>query len=115
MDFGPYEGWSEEALAGNSSRGDAPTQRLQLPGVESEADVEARAQAFFSDLESASETTLVVGHGRMLRILIATCVLGVAADTSGRLRMRNCQPAIVEPGIRPLLLGFNLAIDAART
>lgn len=67
-----------------------------------------RRDGLFADLGDAPGTTLVVGHGRMLRILIATCVLGVPVGVSGRLRMRNCRPAIVEPGRTPLLLGFNL-------
>jgi len=74
--------------------------------------VEARARAFFADLADLSGTTLVVGHGRMLRILIATCVLGVPASVSRRMRMRNCRPAIVEPGRDPLLLGFNVGAAA---
>ena len=59
-------------------------------------------------LAVAAGMTLVVGPGRMLRILIATCVLRVPAAVAGSLRMRNCRPAIVEPGRVPLLLGFNL-------
>ena len=44
----------------------------------------------------------------MLQILIAACVLRVPAGVSASLRMRNCCPAIVEPGRVPLLLAFNL-------
>lgn len=108
MDFGPYEGWSEAALEADPVAVTRRRDGAQLDGVETEAAVEARARAFLADLGDAPGTTLVVGHGRMLRILIATCVLGVPAGVSGRLRMRNCRPAIVEPGRMPLLLGFNL-------
>jgi len=110
MDFGPYEGWSESELEADAVAVTRRRDGAELAGVETESAVEARARTFFADLAGLPGTTLVVGHGRMLRILIATCVLGVSADVSGRLRMRNCQPAIIEPGERPLLLGFNLAI-----
>ena len=52
-----------------------------------------------------------------LRILIATAILGQPAAVAERLRMRNCRPAIVEPGSRPLLLGFNVGppMDEAPT
>jgi broad specificity phosphatase PhoE len=111
MDFGPYEGWSEAALEADPVAVTRRRDGAELAGVESEASVEARARSFFADLGDAPGTTLVVGHGRMLRIMIATCVLEVPAKTSGRLRMRNCRPAIIEPGRRPLLLGFNLNLD----
>jgi len=109
MDFGPYEGMSEAELEADPVA--AVTRRrdgAQLPGVETEAAVEARARAFYADIADLPGTSLVVGHGRMLRILIATCVLRVPAAVAGSLRMRNCRPAIVEPGRVPLLLAFNL-------
>ncbi len=108
MDFGPYEGWSEAALEADPVAVTRRRDGAQLPGIETEASVEARARSFFADLAETTGTTLVVGHGRMLRILIAACVLGVPASVSANLRMRNCRPAIVEPGRLPLLLGFNL-------
>ena len=108
MDFGPYEGMSEADLEADPVAVTRRRDGAQLPGVETEAAVEARARAFYADIAELPGTTLVVGHGRMLRILIATCVLRVRAAVSGSLRMRNCRPAIVEPGRAPLLLGFNL-------
>jgi broad specificity phosphatase PhoE len=108
MDFGPYEGMSEADLEADPVAVTRRRDGAQLPGVETEAAVEARARAFYADIAELPGTTLVVGHGRMLRILIATCVLRVRAAVSGSLRMRNCRPAIVEPGRVPLLLGFNL-------
>ncbi len=108
MDFGPYEGWSEAELAADEVAATRRREGAQLPGIETESSVEARARSFFADVADSAGTTLVVGHGRMLRILIATCVLGVPAGVSGSLRMRNCRPAIIEPGRVPLLLAFNL-------
>jgi len=113
MDFGPYEGWSDAALDADPVAVTRRRDGAQLPGIETETSVEARARSFFADLTDEGGTTLVVGHGRMLRILIATCVLGVPAGVSAHLRMRNCRPALVEPGRVPLLLGFNL--DGSRT
>ena len=117
MDFGPYEGWSEERLAGDPVAATRRRDGAEIPGVETEASVEARARAFLADLSDLSGTTLVIGHGRMLRILIATVVLGMPPSLSRCMRMRNCRPAIVEPGLRPLLLGFNVGPpgDEART
>ena len=42
----------------------------------------------------------------MLRILIAI-ELGLPATFARSLRMRNCRPAILEPGRTPLLLALN--------
>ena len=114
MDFGPYEGWSEADLEADPLAVTRRRDGAQLPGVETEASVEARARAFFTELGDLPGTTLVVGHGRMLRILIATCVLGVPAGVSANMRMRNCSPAIVEPGRVPLLLAFNVAESRGR-
>jgi broad specificity phosphatase PhoE len=108
MDFGPYEGWSEADLEADPVAVTRRRDGATLAGVETEAAVEARARAFFAEMTDLPGTTLLVGHGRMLRILIATCVLGIPAETASRLRMRNCRPAIVEPGRCPLLLAFNL-------
>lgn len=112
MDFGPYEGWDEAALETDPVAVTRRRDGAQLEGVETEASVEARARAFFDDLGDAPGNTLVVGHGRMFRILVACCVLGVPASVAGRLRMRNCWPAIVEPGRTPLLLALNLEMAA---
>jgi broad specificity phosphatase PhoE len=112
MDFGPYEGWSEADLEADPIAVRRRRDEVEIPGVETEASVTARARSFMADLGDLAGNTLVVGHGRMLRILIATAVLGLPAEVSHRLRMRNCRPAIVEPGRRPLLLGFNVGDPA---
>lgn len=111
MDFGPYEGWSEAELEEDPVAATRRRDGAQLPGVETEASVEARARAFLAGLLDLSGSTLVVGHGRMLRILLAA-VLELPAATSQRMRMRSCRPAIVEPGPQPLLLGFNVGRPA---
>jgi broad specificity phosphatase PhoE len=108
MDFGPYEGWSAAQLEADLMAATRRRDGAQLPGVESEAEVETRGRSFLESLGDVDGTVLVVGHGRMLRILIASAILGQPASVAGRLRMRNCRPAIVEPGRRPLLLGFNV-------
>jgi broad specificity phosphatase PhoE len=108
MDFGPYEGWSEHELEADPVAVTRRRDEVEIPGIETDASVEARCRSFLADLADLSGTTLVVGHGRTLRILIATVVLGMPPIASHRLRMRNCRPAIVEPGARPLLLGFNV-------
>jgi broad specificity phosphatase PhoE len=112
MDLGPYEGWTEAELEADPVAATLRRDGAQLPGVEAEASVEARARSFLAGLRDLPGTTLVVGHGRMLRILMAAAVLDLPADTSQRMRMRNCRPAIVEPGPHPLLLGFNVGRPA---
>lgn len=106
MDFGPYEGWSESQLEADPLAATRRRDGAQIPGVESEGDVAARARSFLDSLGDAGGTTLVVGHGRMLRILMATA-LGLPPSFSRTIRMRNCRPAVLEPGPRPLLLALN--------
>ena len=103
--FGPLEGWTSEAIAADEA---AMAWRLggDYPGAETNAQVDARARAVWAELP-VHGTTLVVSHGRFLRSLIAACVLELGLATSTRMRMRNCRPAIVEPGREPLLLAFN--------
>ena len=113
MDFGPYEGWSDTDLEADPLAVTRRRDGAELPGIETEASVEERARSFLADLADLSGTTLVVGHGRMLRILISTAILGLPSAASARMRMRNCRPAIVEPGPRPLLLGFNVGPPSA--
>ncbi len=106
LDFGPYEGWSEARLEADPVAATRRRHGGQLPGVEAEDDVAERARSFLAAHEDTEGATLVVGHGRMLRILIATA-LGLAPSFARSLRMRNCRPAILEPGRMPLLLALN--------
>jgi probable phosphoglycerate mutase len=105
MDFGPYEGWSETQLDADPIAATRRREGAQIPGVEAEEEVAERARTFVASLD-ADGTTLVVGHGRMLRILIAVA-LGLPPSFARSLRMRHCRPAILEPGPRPLLLALN--------
>ena len=117
MDFGPYEGWTDAELEADPVAVTRRRDGAELVGMESEASVGERVQAFYDEISGLPGRTLVVGHGRTLRILIATCVLGVPASVAANLRMRNCRPAMVEPGSPSLLLGFNMGppgIDFAR-
>ena len=106
MDFGPYEGWSESELEGDPLAVTRRRDGAQLPGVEPEDAVAERMRSFLASLGDTGGTTLVVGHGRALRILIATA-LGLPTTFAQSLRMRNCRPAVLEPGTRPLLLALN--------
>ncbi len=106
MDFGPYEGWSETQLEADPPAVARRRDGAQLHGVEPEEDVAERARLFLASLDGATGTTLVVGHGRMLRVLIAA-TLGLPPTFARSLRMRNCRPAVLEPGRTPLLLALN--------
>jgi broad specificity phosphatase PhoE len=106
MDFGPYEGWSEAQLEADPVAASRRRDGAQIPGVESDEEVAERARSFLASFGNAEGSTLVVGHGRMLRIVIATA-LGLPPSFAQSLRMRNCRPAVLEPGPKPLLLAFN--------
>lgn len=106
MDFGPYEGWSEAELEADPLAATRRRDGAQLPGIEPTDDVVARARSFLASLAGQGGNTLVVGHGRMLRLLLAAA-MGLPASFAESVRMRNCRPAILEPGSRPLLLALN--------
>jgi probable phosphoglycerate mutase len=106
MGFGPYEGWSEADLAADPLASTMRRDGAELPGVEREDEVAERTRSFLASLADADGTTLVVGHGRALRILMAMA-LGLPPSFSRSLRVRNCRPAVLEPGARPLLLALN--------
>ena len=105
-DMGPFEGWTDERLladpAGAALRGD----RGEAPGVEPESAIAARTGQFLSSMEPFEGTVLIVGHGRTLRVILAQA-LRLPPSLARRMRMRNCRPAIIEPGPRPLLLALN--------
>jgi len=107
VDFGPLEGRTAEELAADPGavawRAGAP-----YPGVETGEQVESRARAAWADLP-VEGTTFLVAHGRFLRNLIGICVLDLPAGAAAadRMRMRNCRPAVVEPGRVPLILSLN--------
>lgn len=106
MDFGPYEGWSEAELEADPVAATRRRDGAQLPGMEPTAEVVERARSFLASLDGMGGNTLVVGHGRMLRILLAS-VLDLPASFADSLRMRHCRPAVLEPGKKPLLLALN--------
>ena len=61
----------------------------QIPGVEPDEEVAERARSFLASLDGASGATLVVGHGRMLRILIATeAMVGADGAAANPTRLR---------------------------
>lgn len=107
VDFGPFEGWTVEQLEADPVAATRRRDGAQLEGIEPDDAVADRARAVIHSLDPGG-TVLVVGHGRMLRVLIATA-LGLPPSFARRLRMRNCSPAILELGAEPLLLALNAA------
>ena len=112
LDFGPYEGWTEAELEADATASTRRRDGAQLPGVEADELVATRARSFLDSLRDADGATLVVGHGRMLRILIATA-LALPPSVARSLRMRNCRPAILEIGRTTLLLALNAGDPAS--
>ena len=114
VDFGPYEGWTEAQLEADPVAVTRRRDGAELPGVEPDDAVVERARSFLVSLEQQPGATLVVGHGRMLRILIAVA-LGLPPSFARSVRMRHCRPAILELGTTPLLLALNAGDPAGET
>jgi broad specificity phosphatase PhoE len=105
--FGPYEGWNDDELYADPAARAWREHNTPLPGAEPDESIAARAAALYAELAGLTGNTLVVSHGGLLRMLITTCILGLAPSELRRLRMSNCRPAVVEPGPKPLLLAIN--------
>lgn len=105
--FGSYEGWTDDELYADPAGRAWREHNTPLPGAEPDESIAARAAALYADLARRAGNTLVISHGGILRMLITTCILGLPPSDLRRLRMSNCRPAVVEPGLRPLLLALN--------
>jgi broad specificity phosphatase PhoE len=105
-DAGPFEGWTDEQMLADPVAVHLRTDRADIPGVETDAEAAERVRSFLDSLGEVVGTTLVVGHGGTLRVLLALA-MRLPPSFATSLRMRNCRPAIIEPGRRPLLLAFN--------
>ncbi|MEY2421048.1 MAG: hypothetical protein QOI95_1115 [Acidimicrobiaceae bacterium] len=103
LGMGAFEGCTAEEIAAN---GLAETFRswrqgwpVQYPdGAEDFRHAESRVRAFYRDIASQHllGTVVVVAHSHLLRILIATEILGGNAADHRRLRLDNGQCAVVE-------------------
>lgn len=70
--------------------------------------VRERANSLFIETSAKLGTTLLVGHGYFLRLLISSCVLGLPYSKIRRLRFDNCRfAAILWEGNIPRLIAFN--------
>jgi broad specificity phosphatase PhoE len=100
IDFGAFEGLSAEALeTENASKAFNEWRSGILSEAEATEPLEQaaqRAREFFETVAACPGTTLVVGHGYILRILIATCVLMSEASLFRRLRIDNASVSVVE-------------------
>lgn len=67
-----------------------------------------RANSLFIETSKELGTTLLVGHGYFLRLLIASCVLGLPFSKIRRLRFDNCRFAAISwESNFPRLIAFN--------
>lgn len=116
LDFGPFEGGTPAALAGDPTflawdGGEVPP----AGGPEGlEAAAERASAGFFDALaRHADEGTLViVSHGVLLRILLCRVVLELPASAYRRLTLDNARAAVVtvdESDPRFLLLAMNIS------
>jgi broad specificity phosphatase PhoE len=101
VDFGPFEGLSAETLEGANATGAFDdwlrgAAARTAEGAEPLEDAAERARSFFSTVATLSGTTLVVGHGYLLRILLTTCVLVTHVGLFRRLKVDNASVSIVE-------------------
>lgn len=115
VDFGPFEGATPAQLRQDTSRAAAfaawsSEVEPQFPhGVETLDQASARAERFLQRMAELPGSKLVVTHGAFLRVLLASCVLGMPASYYQRLRVDNASLSIVswDDGV-PRLVGFNL-------
>jgi len=91
--FGAIEGMNPEEIAAAGLAQVFNDWRQGLPprypeGAETFEDAALRLRLVYDDVTAhGGETVLLVGHSHALRILLATCVLGVAAEAHRRLRI----------------------------
>ncbi|MCP4664523.1 MAG: histidine phosphatase family protein [bacterium] len=113
MDFGPFEGQRPADLrTGPLANEFAAWRRQDHPVVpetaESYAAAATRAQAIFDSLRPEHETTVLVTHGYLARLLLVQCILGMPPAHLRRLRLDNGRFAIVAwEGQTPRLVALN--------
>ena len=115
IDAGPFEGRTipeiesgPDAAAFRAWHADANV--IDVPGAEPLASAAARAAAFLAEAAALPGTTLAVTHGSLVRVLVASAVLGADPAAHRRLWLDHCRCAVVETdGERPRVMAFNIA------
>ena len=101
LDFGIFEGFSGADLA-KSDRSKLYAQWKNGVDVSGQAQSEPwheaaiRADRVFSRHALIEDTTLIVGHGYMLRLFVAHCIMKASPENLRRLRLDNCRFGTVE-------------------
>jgi broad specificity phosphatase PhoE len=113
VDAGPFEGQTQEELEASPLADDFARWHTdgdpEFPeGTESFDDALHRVSAFLSEHESDDGTTLIVTHGSLARLVIASYFLGGPPAFHRRLWLDNGRFAVFEwrSGI-PKMVGFN--------
>jgi probable phosphoglycerate mutase len=115
IDAGPFEGRTPQEI---EASGDAAAfhawhtdgEPVFPSGTESFEDALQRAASFLDEHGSEPGTTLVVTHGSLARLMVASHLLGGPPPLHRRLWLDNCRLAVIEhrDGI-PKLVGFNVS------
>jgi broad specificity phosphatase PhoE len=115
IDAGPFEGRTAQEIEasgdGAAFRGWHTDGEPVFPaGTESFEDALRRAASFLEDHGSEPGTTLVVTHGSLARLMVASHLLGGPPPLHRRLWLDNCRLAVIErrDGIQKLV-GFNVS------
>ena len=114
IDAGPFEGRTipeiesgPDAAAFRAWHADANA--IDVPGAEPLASAAVRAAAFLAEAAALPGTTLAVTHGSLVRVLVASAVLGADPAAHRRLWLDHCRCAVVETGgARPRVTAFNV-------
>lgn len=113
VDCGPFEGLTEAEMRQPPFAADVRAWRtgdLVPDGCEPDEAGVVRARSFLDEVAPHGGTVLAVTHGQLLRVLLASAVLGLPARGNvHRIKIVNCRAAVVElrPGGSPRLLALN--------
>jgi probable phosphoglycerate mutase len=112
IDAGPFEGLTTAEIAAGPlapahARWHADIDPVAPEGAEPLEAARDRAAAFFASVQRLPGTTLAATHGSLVRVLIASVVLGADPAAHRRMWLGNGHWATVELGERPRLVAFN--------
>jgi broad specificity phosphatase PhoE len=112
IDAGPFEGLTTAEinagpLAEAHTLWHSDTDPVTPAGAETLESAHRRAAAFFGDVSGLEGTTLAATHGSLIRVLVASVVLGAPPAAHRRLWLDNCHWVVILLGHRPRMVAFN--------
>jgi len=112
IDAGPFEGLTAAEinagpLAEAHTLWHSDTDPVTPAGAETLESAHRRAAAFFADVSGLDGTTLAATHGSLVRVLVASVVLGAPPAAHRRMWLDNCHWVVIRLGLRPRMVAFN--------